>query len=151
VTTTEVAALVAAAEAEGATLAPSATAGRVRVEWPSTEVADRYRPQVLRHRAAVLSVLTWPRCGRCPHRVPPAHSFCPPHLEELLEEFPAEPTPPEPAPLDPDGEVIALAAANARARGGHTIRRADLTAAELELGRRVPVAQPTHRPGAPRP
>lgn len=139
-TAAEAAALVAELETEGVTLAPSATPGRVRAEWPTTEVAARHRARVIRNRAAVLAVLDWPRCGLCPRRVPPAHSHCPTHLGELLARFPPDPTPPDPAPLDPAGEVIALAAAKARARGGHTITRADLSAAELELGRTVPIS-----------
>lgn len=149
-TAAEVAALVAEAEAEGVTLAPSSTPGRVRAEWPRAEVAARYRPQVIRHRAAVLEVLTWPRCGRCPQRIPPGHSYCTRHLEELLDKFP-DTAPAEPAPLDPAGEVIALAAAYARTRGGLTIRRADLAAAERVLGRTVPITRPATRAGAPQP
>lgn len=76
-----VADLVAAAEAEGVTLRRSDTPGRFRAAWPSREVADRYRPLLLRNRARVLDVLAWPRCQRC-HR--PARRVLPAYWGEVL-------------------------------------------------------------------
>lgn len=158
-----VAELVAAAEAEGVTLRRSDTPGRFHAAWPSREVADRYRPLLLRNRARVLDVLARPRCHRChraARRVIPAYwgedlcsSCCATVVAEYddlgswpPEPWPATPRPERPAlprsrtpPPDPTVAVTAEAQRLMLERGGSTITRADVRQAEKLTGQYLEV------------